>query len=319
MSSHPGQAPEPSDGTPGAPVDEMATASRRSHRGGRRTPRRAAAGRRSFTPTLRALEELAQSGAQVSVHVADLDTQRTVLAGDDHVPLPIAGLGFVPVLVETAAALDAGTMDPLQIVDRSADELVAGSGLWRNLRAPALPMIDLAVLAAATGDPNAANALLDAVGHDQVRARMVSLGMPRSAVLDHFRDKRGPDDAPHVAVGTTREFATLFAALVNSSVVDAGVSAQVSEWLSLNHDLSLVAASTGLDPFAHEHDAHGLLFINKTGRDRGVRAEAGVLAGPRAGVAYALTVCFDDLSISHRLRAHDAFRILGTDLMEYTH
>jgi len=166
----------------------------------------------------------------VSVHVADLDTQRTVLAGDDHVPLPIAGLGFVPVLVETAAALDAGTMDPLQIVDRSDDELVAGSGLWRNLRAPALPMIDLAVLAAATGDPNAANALLDAVGHDQVRARMVSLGMPRSAVLDHFRDKRGPDDAPHVAVGTTREFATLFAALVNSSVVDAGVSAQVWEW-----------------------------------------------------------------------------------------
>src|SRR5690606_18826200 len=162
VSSHPGQAPEPSDRAPGAPVDEIKTGSRRSHRSSRRTPRRAAVGRRSFNPTLRALEELAQAGAQVSVHVTDLDTDRTVLAGDDHVPLPIAGLGFVPVLVETAAALDAGTMDPLQIVDRSDDELVAGSGLWRNLRAPALPMIDLAVLAAATGDPNAANALLDA-------------------------------------------------------------------------------------------------------------------------------------------------------------
>ncbi len=57
----------------------------------------------------------------------------------------------------------------------------------------------------------------------------------------------------------------------------------------------------------------------ETGRDRGVRAEAGVLVGPRTGVAYALTVCFDDLSISHRLRAHDAFRVLGTDLMEFTH
>lgn len=44
-----------------------------------------------------------------------------------------------------------------------------------------------------------------------------------------------------------------------------------------------------------------------------------MLGGPRAGVAYALTVCFDDLSISHRLRAHEAFRILGTDLMEYAH
>lgn len=319
MSSHSAQLPEPSDGESRAPADGVATASRRSHRSSRRTPRRAAVGRRSFSTALRALEELAQSGAQVSVHVRDLDTGHTVLTGDDHVPLPIAGLGVVPVLVETAVALDAGRLDPLGIIDRADADLVAGSGLWRNLRAPALPMIDLAVLAAAAGDPNAANALLDAVGHEQVRARMVSLGMPRSAVLDHFRDKRGPDDAPHVAVGTTREFAQLFSALVNSAVVDAGISAQVAEWLSLNHDLSLVAAATGLDPFAHEHDAHGLLFINKTGRDRGVRAEAGVLAGPRAGVAYALTVCFDDLSISHRLRAHDAFRILGIDLMEYTH
>ncbi|UNK71159.1 serine hydrolase [Microbacterium sp. H1-D42] len=276
-------------------------------------------GRRSFSSSLRALEELAQSGAQVSVHVADLDSGDVVLSGDDHVALPIAGLGVVPVLVETAAGLDVGRIDPLQIVDRVRAHFVTGSGLWRSLRAPALPMIDLAVLAAAAGDPNAANTLLDVVGHDQVRARMVSLGMPRSAVLDRFRDKRGPDDAPHVAVGTTREFAGLFAALVNSTVVNAAVSAQVSEWLSLNHDLSLVAAATGLDPFAHEQDAHGLLFINKTGRDRGVRAEAGVLAGPRAGVAYALTVCFDDLSINHRLRAHEAFRILGTDLMEYVH
>ena len=76
-----------------------------------------------------------------------------------------------------------------------------------------------------------------------------------------------------------------------------GVSAQVAEWLSLNHDLSLVASATGLDPFAHENDEHGLLFINKTGRDAGIRVEAGVLAGPRAGVSYALIVCFDDLSI----------------------
>lgn len=252
------------------------------------------------------------------MHVVELDSGRVVLSGDDHVPLPIAGLGLVPVLVETAAGFASRVLDPLQIIDRP-DEPVAGSGLWRHLRVPALPLVDLAVLAAAAGDPNAANALLDAVGHERVQARMVALGMPRSAVLDLFRDVRGPDDAPHVAVGTTREFARLFAALVDSRTMDAAVSAQVAEWLSLNHDLGLVASATGLDPFAHDDDAHGLLFINKTGRDRGVRAEAGVLAGPRAGVAYALTICFDDLSISHRLRAHDAFRVLGTDLMEYTH
>jgi beta-lactamase class A len=268
---------------------------------------------------MRALEELADAGAQVSVHVTDLDTGTQVLAGDDHVTLPIAGLGVVPLLIEVAARFEAGTLDPLEIVDRSDTEDVTGSGLWRSLRAPALPLVDLAVLAATAGDPIAVNILLDQVGHHRVRDRIESLGLERTAVLDRFRDVRGPDDAPQVAVGTTREFARLFSALVNSTAVDAAVSAQVAEWLSLNHDLSLVAASTGLDPFAHDHDAHGLLFINKTGRDRGVRAEAGVLAGPRAGVAYAMIVAFDDLSIAHRLRAHDAFRTLGVELMEYAH
>lgn len=104
---------------------------------------------------------------------------------------------------------------------------------------------------------------------------------------------------------------------MNSTAVTAGVSAQVAEWLSLNQDLSLVGSATGLDAFDHENDEHGLLFVNKTGRDAGIRVEAGVLGGPRAGVAYALIVCFDDLSIAHRLRAHEAFRTLGTDLMEY--
>lgn len=292
---------------------------RRSQRSRRRLPRRAPVGRRSFVATLRALEELADAGAQVSVHVTDLDSGAEVLAGDDHVTMPIAGLGVVPLLIEVAAGFESGALDPLEIIDRSATDLITSAGVWRNLRAPALPLVDLAVLAAAAGDPMAVNALLARVGDDRVNERLDSLGLTHTALLDGFRDERGPDDAPHLAVGTTRELAGLFSALVNSAAVDVAVSAQVSEWLSLNHDLSLVAASTGLDPFAHDHDAHGLLFINKTGRERGVRAEAGVLAGPRSGIAYAMVVCFDDLSITHRLRAHDAFRVLGIELMEYAH
>ncbi len=290
---------------------------RSSRRGNRRLPRRAAAGRRSFTSTLRALDELAASGAKVSVRINDLDRGTAVLSGDDFVTLPVAGLGVVPLLVELAAAFEAGALDPLEIIERSSVAPVAVGGVWQHLKAPALPLVDLAVLAGATGDATAANALLTRVGLPAVRTRIEQLGLVRSALLDGFRDQRGPDDAPQVALGSARELAEIFAALVNSQVVSASVSAQVAEWLSLNHDLSLVAAATGLDPFAHENDEHGLLFINKTGRDTGIRVEAGVLAGPRAGVSYALIVCFDDLSISHRLRAHEAFRILGVDLMEY--
>ncbi|WP_200847222.1 serine hydrolase [Microbacterium sp. 18062] len=292
-------------------------AARGSRRGAKRIPRRAAAGRRSFTSTLKALDALAASGAQVSVRIDDLDLGDSVLVGDDFRSLPIAGLGVVPLLIETAAQFEAGTLDPLEIVDRAGLEPVAVAGLWQHLKAPALPLVDVAVLAASAGDALAANALLAKVGLPAVRRRAEQLGLTRSALMDSFRDSRGPDDAPHVALGSAREYAELFAALVNSTAVSAGVSAQVAEWLSHDHDLSLVASATGLDPFAHDNDEHGLLFINKTGRGAGIRTEAGVLAGPRAGVAYAVFVCFDDLSIAHRLRAHDAFRVLGVELMEY--
>jgi len=290
---------------------------RGSRRSTRRLPRRAAAGRRSFASTLKALDELAASGARVSVRITDLDRGTAVIEGDDFVLQPVAGLGVVPLLIEVAAGFESGALDPLEIIDRSPLEAVAVAGIWQHLKAPALPLSDLAVLAASTGDALATNALIERVGLAAVGARIEQLGLTQTALLDRFRDERGPDHAPNFALGSARELAELFAALVNSHAVSAGVSAQVAEWLSLNQDLSLVASATGLDPFAHENDEHGLLFINKTGQDAGIRVEAGVLAGPRAGVAYALIVCFDDLSIAHRLRAHEAFRTLGVDLMEY--
>lgn len=321
-----GMPPVPESAAPD-PVGGPVASSRRDapalrgagRKGPKRLPRRAAAGRRSFTATLRALDELAASGAQVSVRIDDLDGGSEVLAGDDFLTLPVGGLGVVPLLVEVAASFEAGRIDPLEIIDRSTVHGAAHGGVWQHLKAPALPLVDVALLAASSGDALAVNALLRRVGLDAVRTRIEQLGLRRTALLDRFRDDRGPDDAPHLALSTAREMAQVFAGLVNSTIVSTGVSAQVAEWLSLNHDLSLVASATGLDPFAHENDRHGLLFVNKTGRAAGVRAEAGVLGGPRSGVAYALIVNFDDLTIAHRLRAHDAFRVLGVELMEYVY
>ncbi|MGO1768386.1 MAG: serine hydrolase [Microbacterium sp.] len=273
-----------------------------------------------FTQTMGALEDLASTGAKVSVHVADLDRGSTVLTGDDFVTLPVGGLGVVPLLVEVAARFDEGSLDPMTVVERGDLDPVSVTGIWRHLTVPSLPLADLVVLAGTCGDAFATNALLQVVGIPAVTRRMVGLGMRRSAVLDRVRDRRGPDDAPHVALGTTREYATLMSDLVNGRVVNPAVSAQVAEWLTLGQDLSLVGARTNLDPFAHENDRFGLLFLNCTGRSEvAVRAEAGVIAGPRAGLAYALTVGFDEVSVVHRDRVHGAFRALGADLMENVH
>ncbi len=273
-----------------------------------------------FAQTMGALEDLASTGAKVSVHVADLDRGSTVLTGDDFVTLPVGGVGVVPLLVEIAARFDEGSLDPMTVVERGDLDPVSVSGIWRHLTVPSLPLADLVVLAGTCGDAFATNALLQVVGIPAVTRRMVGLGMRRSAVFDRVRDRRGPDDAPHVALGTTREYATLMSDLVNGRVVNPAVSAQVAEWLTLGQDLSLVGARTNLDPFAHENDRFGLLFLNCTGRSEvAVRAEAGVIAGPRAGLAYALTVGFDEVSVVHRDRVHGAFRALGADLMENVH
>lgn len=289
--------------------------SRRDRRGlrARGTQRR----RPGFPQTMRALDGLALVGAQVSVHVSDLDRGSTVLTGDDFVTLPVGGLAVVPVLVDVAARFDAGTLDPATSVRRADVAPVSVSGIWRHLAVPELPLGDLAILAAAQGDAYATNALLQVTGIDRITRRMSELGMRRSAVLDRVRDERGPDDAPHVSLGTTREYATLMSDIIGGRAVSPVVSAQVAEWLTIGQDLSLVGAATNLRAFGHEDDTHGLLFLNRTSYDdTGVRAEAGVIAGPRAGLAYALTVCFADETPLHRDRAHHAFRTLGTELME---
>ncbi|WP_292835632.1 serine hydrolase [Microbacterium sp.] len=308
-----------SDAATGGVEAPNATRSRR-----REAPRERSAARRalrqpSFIGTLKALDLLSNAGAQVSVRVSDLDSGEGVLVGDDHLTLPVAGLGIVPLLIEVAAQIEARTLDPLEVLERASADPVAGAGLWQYLNARALPVSDLAVLAASASDASAANALLARVGLDAVHARVEAIGLAKIVLLDRFRDVRGPDDAPEVALASARELSAMFAAIVNAQVVSPAVSAQVGEWLTLTQDLALVGSATALDPFAHADDRHGLLFVNKTGRADGIRAEAGVIAGPRHGLSYALIVCFDDLSIAHRLRANEAFHTLGLELMEYVY
>ena len=111
------------------------------------------------------------------MRITDLDRGTTVLAGDDFVTLPVAGLGIVPLLIEVAAGFESG--DARSARDHRAHPRSSRSrsaGVWQHLKAPALPLADLAVLTAATGDALAANALLARVGLPAVRARIEQLG-----------------------------------------------------------------------------------------------------------------------------------------------
>jgi beta-lactamase class A len=253
------------------------------------------------------------------VSLRDAGTGDVLVDQDAQLVHATASIGKIILLAEVAVRFADGRLSRDELLQRTPEDTVADSGLWQHLRSEALPAGDLAVLVGAVSDNLATNVLLRQVGLQSVRARTESLGLLRTALLDLVRDSRGPDDAPQLSVGSTAELMWLFSSLARGEVVDNLTSSRVLGWLSLNADLSMVASAFGLDPLSHRGADHGLLLVNKTGTDAGVRAEAGVLRGPRAGVAYAVSVQFNDSGIAARLRVLDAMRTVGFDLLEYVH
>jgi beta-lactamase class A len=255
----------------------------------------------------------------VSASAIDLDSDERILSIDDRIVLPTASVGKILLLIEVSARLSEHAVPAVEVLDKTSKDAVGDSGLWRHLQARSLPLADIATLVGATSDNLATNVLLREVGLDAVRARTEGLGLLRPALLDLVRDTRGPDDAPQLSVGSTAELSWLFGALARGQVVDALTSSRVLGWLSLNTDQSMVASAFGVDPLSHRGVDHGLQLVNKTGTDVGVRSEAGILRGPRRGIAYAVSVQFSDRSIAARLRVLEALRATGFDLLEYVH
>lgn len=273
----------------------------------------------NFSAGFQALAHLALDGAQVSARAVDLMTGRVLFSVDDHIVLPTASVGKVLLLLEVSAGLGANGYSRYDILERSAPDEVEDSGVWQHLHAPALPLADAATLVGATSDNLATNVLLRRVGLGAVRERAEELGLQRTALLDRARDRRGPDDAPQLSVGSMAELVWLFAAIARGEAVDPTTSYRVADWLALGVDLSMVASAFGLDPLSHLRSDHNLSLFNKTGADRGLLSEVGVLRGPRAGVAYGVTIAYRDNRLADRLSALHAMRTIGLDLLEYVH
>jgi len=270
-----------------------------------------------FPATFTTLGELALEGAAVSASASDLRSGETLVAIDDQIALPTVNLGTVLLLIEVSARLTNNDDSGYGILDKASQAQVGASGIWQHLEAPALPVGDLATLIGSSNDNLATNLLVQRVGLEAIRLRAETLGLKRTALLDLARDARGPDDAPQLSVGSTAELAWLFGALARGEIVDFTTSQRVLGWLSLNTDLSMVASAFGLDPLAHRQEDHAQLLVNKTGSDVGVRAEAGVLRGTRAGVSYAVTIQFEETTLASRLRVLGAMRTIGEELLDY--
>ena len=204
---------------------------------------------------------------------------------------PTASIGKVFLLCEVAERIADGRLDPRARLARDPRLSVADSGLWQHLAQDSLPLEDLCFLVAAVSDNWATNVLLDMVGLESVGARAQALGCHYSGLHDRVRDARTDDDPPTLSSGTARELAEvarrihLAASGGDAEGVSVDAARLVEGWLLTGVDLSMVAAPFRLDPLAHgEGD---LRLWNKTGTDRGIRADMGVIWTDADAVAYA--------------------------------
>lgn len=233
------------------------------------------------------------AGARWSVCLLDGDT--TLAAHDESVGLATASVGKLILLIEIARRAE---RDPTFLdvrLARATGSPVADSGIWQHLHVDPLDVHDLAVLVASTSDNLATNVLLAHVGLDAVAACAVDLGLHTTALLDVVRDARDETMPPDLSVGCAQELAGLMARTAGGRLLSPAVSQRLAGWLALDTDLSLVASAFGLDPLAHgdgDHAHRGLHVGNKTGMNDRVRADVGLVRGPRGELAYAVLANF---------------------------
>lgn len=232
-------------------------------------------------------------------------------AVDEDVLLPTASVAKLFLLVELAARVERGRVSLADLVDRRRTTPVHDSGTWQHLAVDRLTVGDAARLVGLVSDNWATNCLLDLVTLEAVTARAETLAPGGSRLLDRVRDRRTPADPPVLSVGCAADYVRLLADLHAGLVVSPGVSRRVLDWLAPSVDLSMVAAALGLDPLAHVGPDRGLAVWSKTGTDTGVRADVGLVTGPRGTVAYAAICTWDEAEGDRRDAVLAAMRAIG--------
>jgi beta-lactamase class A len=240
------------------------------------------------------VEGLAAEAGTIAVAVPGLVEHRADLV------LPLASVGKLLLLVETARQIAAGTREAVEPVDLLDEDYCGGSGLLRGLTARRWTIGDLALLAASVSDNTATNALLRVVGLDQVNDGAAELGLAQTRILDQVREPRTPEHAPTFAVGTARELAGLAGRIGAPASDERQWAGLVLGWLAANTDRGMVPALIPHDPEDDRLPAESPLpagtpvswVANKTGTDAGIRSDVGVVVGTWRRVGYAvLTTC----------------------------
>ena len=233
--------------------------------------------------------------------------------------LRTASVAKLFVLTELARRIEDGSIDAAELVSKRSVEPVGDSGIWQHLDANTLTIDDAARLVGTHSDNLATNVLIARLGLEQIQATARTLASEHTQLLDIVRDVRTEEHPETLSEGTACDWANFMQRLAN----DPGPAAQrVLAWLAHSADLSMVANTFDLDPLSHGSDPTADVRVwNKTGTDPGVRADVGIVAGPRQQLAYAV-LCNWEASASEspdtRRAVYAAMRAIGRHLESLT-
>lgn len=215
--------------------------------------------------------------------------------------LPTASAAKILVLLSFAARAEhAGDLDTL--LDRRDVDPVADSGLWQHLRVDRLPADDVARLIGALSDNLATNVLIAHLGGvEQIMADATACGIHDPTLHDIVRDRREPSHPVTLSTGSARGYATLMRRIARHDDLPTNACDRVLDWLADGADLSMAASAFCLDPLARREPGAAVRLVNKTGTDRGVAVDVGIVTGPARSLAYAF--------IGHTEIAETAVRI----------
>lgn len=247
-----------------------------------------------------------------SIRVVDAASGSILADHTSNLVCETASIGKIFLLIEVAARLEAGTLDPDRPVTVPDDHRVADSGLLYLMRGQRLCVADLALLVGAVSDNLATNALISLCGIDAVRAVAPDLGYRDTSLLDYIRDERTSEDPWTPSYGSGAELADLMRRLGAGAVISPNVSARVLAWLASDTDTSMVASALLLDPLAHlGPEYQGMVLRHKTGTTPVARVDVGHLSGPAGAVAYAVCANWRGADVDLRAPVLDVMARIG--------
>ncbi|MEO8678904.1 MAG: serine hydrolase [Vicinamibacterales bacterium] len=134
----------------------------------------------------------------IGYRIVDLTSGEQVAARLEKEPFPTASTIKLSILYEMLKQAEAGTLALDTPAPLNRAQVVGGTGVLQFLTAPVLTLRDQAALMIIVSDNTATNVVIDAVGMDQVNARMTALGLGdiklRRKMMDSAAVKRGDEN-----------------------------------------------------------------------------------------------------------------------------